>query len=118
MDAHKHEAISEFLGEKVERARQLNRKYPNSLQSAYLATIAGMWTNACKRPRVNPYENNDDGIWLWKWFNNGFDDFTKATGLNIALHKKQMEAEKKWQEKADEKAQANVKKQTSKWKLW
>jgi hypothetical protein len=114
--------VSDFLRERVDRAREAFQK-GNRLGSAYLATIAGIWTSALKRPNVNPFETQEDDIWLYKWFANGYEDYTRAIGMNLEIRRKMLEAEKAWAEEKgtkQDKTQSNVKKQTSKWnvKLW
>lgn len=88
----KQHYVDIFLGEKVDRARDAS-KDGHQLSAAYLATIAGMWTNACKRPYVNPFETNEDDSWIYKWFRNGYDDFSQAVGMTIELRKQFLEKE-------------------------
>jgi hypothetical protein len=124
MNAQQQEDVAAFIKEKVERAREVFNK-GNRLGSAYLAEIAGMWTNALKRPNVNPYNNDKDSYWLHRWFANGYEDYTKAIGQTLEIRKKIIAAEKAWAEdreahKNDTKTKVDVKKQTGKWniKLW
>lgn len=103
--------VKDFLEEKVVRARETFEN-GNRLGSAYLACIAGMWTNACKRPNRNPYSSSKEG-WIWGWFDCGYDALTSAVGQTFEIRKKQIESEKSWEEE-------QKKKKTSSWniKLW
>ena len=88
------------LGEKIDRVRAIP-KGSNPLGSAYLATIAGMWTNACRRPYVNPFDTNEDDSWIYKWFRNGYDDFSQAVGMTNELRKQFLDKEKHDDEKRE-----------------
>lgn len=96
----KQHYVDIFLGDKIDRTREVS-KGGNRLGSAYLATIAGMWTNACKRPYINPFETNEDDVWIYKWFQNGYDDYSQAVGMTNELRKQFLDKEKHEDEKRE-----------------
>ena len=98
------ERIRNYLSDLAERAREAFAK-GNKLGAAYLAMIAGMWANYLKCSRkINPYAGGNDDIYLWRWWEAGYDAYDQAIGLTYEIRKQIADAEKQRikKEKKDE----------------
>lgn len=62
--------------------------------TAYMATIYGMWTNALRQPNHNPFSGDEHDPFLYRWFGNGYEDFSVAIKVSAEIRKKQLEADK------------------------
>ena len=65
----------------------------NQMGAAYLACLGGMWTNACRQPHINPFV--DDNTILYRWFANGYDDYSAAIKISAEVRAKQLKAEER-----------------------
>lgn len=87
------ERITSYLSDLAERGRKTFAK-DNKIGSAYMACICGMWTNHFKHPKRNPFENNQDDIHLWRWWDCGYEAYNQAIGLTPEIRKQIAKAER------------------------
>lgn len=81
----KKQLVGDFLQGLHDQALHAFKK-GNLRGAAYMASVYGMWTNCARLPDHNPFKNDD--ILLYRWFDNGYDDFSQAIRVSREIRAK------------------------------